>query len=257
MERLSGLDSAFLSFETPAMHLHVAIAAVIDPSTMPAAVLVRPAQGVRVRAAAGGRHLPPPGRGGAVPPQPPDLGRGSPPRPRLPHPAPRAPHAGRAPRAHRPGRLDRRRAARPVAAAVGDPRHRGPPRRQRGAPRQDPPRRGRRRVRRRAVRPPVRPDAHPGAAARGRRAARAGADPVRRRAGGPRHVVAGPADAVAARPGGPDDADRRAPGEPAPRPRRRGRRQAAAGASDAVERGHHPPPDGRVRPRAAQRRAAG
>lgn len=35
MERLSGLDSAFLSFETPAMHLHVAIAAVIDPSTMP------------------------------------------------------------------------------------------------------------------------------------------------------------------------------------------------------------------------------
>jgi len=35
MERLSGLDSAFLSFETPAMHLHVAIAAVLDPSTMP------------------------------------------------------------------------------------------------------------------------------------------------------------------------------------------------------------------------------
>jgi WS/DGAT/MGAT family acyltransferase len=34
MERLSGLDSAFLSFETPAMHLHVAIAAVIDPDTM-------------------------------------------------------------------------------------------------------------------------------------------------------------------------------------------------------------------------------
>jgi len=34
MERLSGLDSAFLSFETPTMHLHVAIAAVVDPSTM-------------------------------------------------------------------------------------------------------------------------------------------------------------------------------------------------------------------------------
>jgi diacylglycerol O-acyltransferase / wax synthase len=34
MERLSGLDSAFLSCETPSMHLHVAIAAVIDPSTM-------------------------------------------------------------------------------------------------------------------------------------------------------------------------------------------------------------------------------
>jgi WS/DGAT/MGAT family acyltransferase len=35
MERLSGLDSAFLSMETPTMHLHVAIAAVIDPTTMP------------------------------------------------------------------------------------------------------------------------------------------------------------------------------------------------------------------------------
>ncbi len=36
MERLSGLDSAFLSMETPTMHLHVAIAAVIDPTTMAA-----------------------------------------------------------------------------------------------------------------------------------------------------------------------------------------------------------------------------
>ena len=35
MERLSGLDSGFLSFETPAVHLHVAIVAVIDPDTMP------------------------------------------------------------------------------------------------------------------------------------------------------------------------------------------------------------------------------
>lgn len=35
MERLSGLDSAFLSFETPSMHLHVAILAVVDTSTMP------------------------------------------------------------------------------------------------------------------------------------------------------------------------------------------------------------------------------
>jgi diacylglycerol O-acyltransferase len=34
MERLSGLDSAFLSMETPTMHFHVAIAAVIDPATM-------------------------------------------------------------------------------------------------------------------------------------------------------------------------------------------------------------------------------
>jgi WS/DGAT/MGAT family acyltransferase len=35
MERLSGLDSAFLWSETPSMHLHVAMAAVLDTSTMP------------------------------------------------------------------------------------------------------------------------------------------------------------------------------------------------------------------------------
>jgi diacylglycerol O-acyltransferase / wax synthase len=34
VERLSGLDSAFLSLETPQMHLHVAIVAVVDPATM-------------------------------------------------------------------------------------------------------------------------------------------------------------------------------------------------------------------------------
>ena len=35
MERMSGLDSAFLSVETSSMHLHVAMMAVVDPSTMP------------------------------------------------------------------------------------------------------------------------------------------------------------------------------------------------------------------------------
>jgi WS/DGAT/MGAT family acyltransferase len=34
-ERLSGLDSSFLSMETPTMHMHVAMAAVFDPSTVP------------------------------------------------------------------------------------------------------------------------------------------------------------------------------------------------------------------------------
>jgi diacylglycerol O-acyltransferase / wax synthase len=34
VERLSGLDSAFLSLETPQVHLHVAIVAVVDPATM-------------------------------------------------------------------------------------------------------------------------------------------------------------------------------------------------------------------------------
>jgi WS/DGAT/MGAT family acyltransferase len=35
MERLSGLDASFLYFETPSMHMHVAMMAIIDPSSMP------------------------------------------------------------------------------------------------------------------------------------------------------------------------------------------------------------------------------
>jgi diacylglycerol O-acyltransferase / wax synthase len=35
MERLSGLDASFLYFETPSMHMHVAMTATFDPSTMP------------------------------------------------------------------------------------------------------------------------------------------------------------------------------------------------------------------------------
>jgi diacylglycerol O-acyltransferase / wax synthase len=35
VERLSGLDAFFLYIETPAMHTHVALTAVLDPSTMP------------------------------------------------------------------------------------------------------------------------------------------------------------------------------------------------------------------------------
>jgi diacylglycerol O-acyltransferase len=35
VERLSGLDASFLYFETPSMHMHVAMTAIFDPSTMP------------------------------------------------------------------------------------------------------------------------------------------------------------------------------------------------------------------------------
>jgi WS/DGAT/MGAT family acyltransferase len=35
MERLSGMDASFLYFETPSMHMHVAMTAIFDPSTMP------------------------------------------------------------------------------------------------------------------------------------------------------------------------------------------------------------------------------
>ena len=35
MERLSGLDASFLYLETPSLHMHVAMAMVFDPSTVP------------------------------------------------------------------------------------------------------------------------------------------------------------------------------------------------------------------------------
>ena len=35
MERLSGLDNTFLTFETPSVHMHVAQTAIFDPSTVP------------------------------------------------------------------------------------------------------------------------------------------------------------------------------------------------------------------------------
>ncbi|HEY6879460.1 MAG TPA: wax ester/triacylglycerol synthase domain-containing protein, partial [Polyangiales bacterium] len=35
MQRLSGLDASFLYLETPTMHMHVALVAVLDPTSMP------------------------------------------------------------------------------------------------------------------------------------------------------------------------------------------------------------------------------
>jgi diacylglycerol O-acyltransferase len=35
MERLSGMDASFLYFETPSMHMHVAMTAIFDPASMP------------------------------------------------------------------------------------------------------------------------------------------------------------------------------------------------------------------------------
>ncbi|MGH9029909.1 MAG: wax ester/triacylglycerol synthase domain-containing protein, partial [Acidimicrobiales bacterium] len=35
MEQLGGLDATFLYLETPSLHMHVSMAAVFDPSTVP------------------------------------------------------------------------------------------------------------------------------------------------------------------------------------------------------------------------------
>ena len=41
MQRLTGLDAAFLSLETSAAHMHVMGVAVVDPTTSAARLLVR------------------------------------------------------------------------------------------------------------------------------------------------------------------------------------------------------------------------
>ena len=39
-ERLTGLDASFLYMETPTLHMHVAMTAVFDPSTVPGRLLL-------------------------------------------------------------------------------------------------------------------------------------------------------------------------------------------------------------------------
>ena len=59
MQRLTGLDASFLYMETPAMHMHVCLVAVLDPATMPG-----PYSFDRLRDHIGGRvpRIPPFGR---------------------------------------------------------------------------------------------------------------------------------------------------------------------------------------------------
>ena len=62
MERLSGLDASFLYFETPSMHMHVAMTAIFDPSTMPGGLRHRADQGGHRLAAPPRAAVPAPGR---------------------------------------------------------------------------------------------------------------------------------------------------------------------------------------------------
>ena len=109
--RLSGLDASFLYLETPAMHMHVCLVAVLDPSTMPGGYSFK-----KIR-----RHIA--SRVPLVPPfhrvlhevplrlHHPRVGRGR----ALRHPPPRAPSAAaraRHPRRARPAGRRRRQHAR-------------------------------------------------------------------------------------------------------------------------------------------------
>ncbi len=160
--------------------MHVCGLIVLDPSTMPDAVLVRrDARRDRQPGARRARVHPQAAQGPAQA-RPPDLGQG----PALRHRPARAPAraaaAGRVRRAGRAGRAPRRAAARPVPPAVGDVGDRGVRRRQDRRLLEDAPRDGRRRLR-------VQPDLAP-VQPRGRRAAARGRRQRRRSAATPREL---------------------------------------------------------------------
>ena len=186
MERLSGLDATFLYLETPTHHMHVAATMVIDPVTMPGGYSfdkIKDFIGARV-------HLvppfTPPGHGGAVPRPPPDLGRGSGLRPRLPRPPDRGALPGRSSRARRGGRSGGEHAARPLPSAVGALGGRRAQAGPGGHRHEGPPLRHRRRLRRGADGPPLRPRAGDGRPASTRRASRSASRPASSCSGTPR-----------------------------------------------------------------------
>ena len=162
-ERLTGLDASFLYMETPTLHMHVAMTAVFDPSTVPGRVLVPADPPAHQRPHPPGAGVPAPTGGGADAARPSRLGG----RPRVRHRQP--PPAGRAavPWGHaRAGRLRGRRhqpPAPPRPPALGDVDRGGARGREDRAGRQDAPQHHRRRVRRGAAERPLRPRARPAA----------------------------------------------------------------------------------------------
>ena len=140
--RLSGLDASFLYLETSTMHMHVCLVAVLDPATMPAAVLVQEAAPPH-RVAGRRRSRPSTGCCGRCPSASTTRsGRTTPTStsattsiaPSWPSPASHQ-RPGPPGRRHRRRPLDRRR------PAVGHDHRRGAGRRPHRADRQDPPQR--------------------------------------------------------------------------------------------------------------------
>ena len=144
MQRLSGLDASFLYLETPTMHMHVALVAVLDPAQMPGGYDYERVyrfidQGVRTQP----QLTASPGRS-ADQDRPPDVAR----RAELRHLPPRATHrlsgARQRRAARRAGRSHHEHAARPRAPTLGGLGHRGPRGRSLCAGRQGAPRHHRR-----------------------------------------------------------------------------------------------------------------
>ena len=181
VERVTGMDAAFLELESPTMHLHVVGVLVLDPSTAEGEFSARPPRAALQRAAAPHPPVPPQAGRGPRRARPPPLDRGRRVRPRqppaLPPPRPR--------RRHRRPRTVRRRRVRPAAAprrpALADLAGRGLRRRHRRPGHQGPPRPDGRLGRRRhddlAARPDPRDRRPPRAAAAELRAAAVGAAP--------------------------------------------------------------------------------
>ena len=159
MEQLTGLDATFLYLETPSLHMHVSMAAIFDPSTVPGGYSFDKVRDLVSSPSGAGPDLPAAAGRGALPPGPPLLGRRPDLRHRVPHPPRRGARAGRRGGA---GPVRRRRVqppARPHQAPVGDVHRRRPARGPDRPGDEDPPLHHRRGLGRRAAVAAVRPRA--------------------------------------------------------------------------------------------------
>ena len=125
MERLTGLDGAFLSLESPTTHLHILGALVFDPTGVAGGVDFWRIRSTGGRPGAPGAAVPQADGRGPLRAAAPGHGRRPRLRPRLPR-APGQPSAAGGPRrAGRAGGRPGLAPARPAPAAVGVPRGRG------------------------------------------------------------------------------------------------------------------------------------
>ncbi len=213
MERLTGLDAAFLSLETPSNHMHLILVAVLDPTDVPggfsAATMKRLIE-QRIDTLPPFRRR---DRARAVRPPPPAVDRGPRLRPGLPRAPGRGARTRRRARARGVRRRGRGMAARPRPTAVADVGRRGPRARTRRAGRQGAPRRGRRRVGRRGARVARRSRADPRARDRRRAIEAVGSRPRPERRRDDRRVDG--LDRAPARPDGEGDRAPRASRWPA------------------------------------------
>ena len=124
VERMTGLDGAFLALESPTTHLHIVGVLVLDPSEEVIRVDLPPHPGTRRRSDRAGTALPHAHGRGPARPRSPGARRRRVPRPRLSRASGRTAETRWAARARGAGCRLRLASARPPPAPVGDARGR-------------------------------------------------------------------------------------------------------------------------------------